>query len=94
MGNVKGGMKAVIWSDVVQASFMFIGLIFSITFGKKNLKKVSSGKRDLISKKRFDRCWWNWKCDQCIKKWKSTEFLCVRIIEIDRKKMNSYFVLV
>ncbi|CAF2080148.1 unnamed protein product [Rotaria magnacalcarata] len=28
-----GGMKAVIWTDVVQASVMFIGLILSIIFG-------------------------------------------------------------
>ncbi len=29
----KGGMKAVIWTDVIQASIMFLGLILSIIFG-------------------------------------------------------------
>jgi sodium-coupled monocarboxylate transporter 8/12 len=28
-----GGMKAVIWTDVIQASVMFFGLILSIIFG-------------------------------------------------------------
>jgi Na+/proline symporter len=40
-------MKAVIWTDVIQASIMFIGLILSIIFGIEELFK----RIILISKK-------------------------------------------
>ncbi|CAF1421016.1 unnamed protein product [Adineta ricciae] len=36
-----GGMKAVIWTDVIQASIMFIGLTLSIIFGFIDLGGVS-----------------------------------------------------
>ena len=35
----QGGMKAVIWTDVIQASIMFIGLILSIIFGKSSTRR-------------------------------------------------------
>jgi len=31
---VKGGMKAVIWTDVVQSFVIFAGVLLSIIFGK------------------------------------------------------------
>ena len=33
-------MKAVIWTDVVQASIMFVGLILSIIFGMFYSKEI------------------------------------------------------
>jgi sodium-coupled monocarboxylate transporter 8/12 len=36
----KGGMKAVIWTDVIQASVMFLGLILSIIIGIYLKEKV------------------------------------------------------
>ena len=47
-------MKAVIWTDVIQASIMFIGLILSIIFGisfffqNNDFKKKKTYKKGLI----------------------------------------------
>lgn len=31
---LQGGMKAVIWTDVIQTIMMFVGVILSIVFGR------------------------------------------------------------
>ena len=33
INDIQGGMKAVIWTDVIQTIMMFLGVILSIIFG-------------------------------------------------------------
>ena len=63
-------MKAVIWTDVIQASVMFLGLILSIIFGISLEKKTNEN--ILFEKHRFDRYWRNFQSISNCQKWRST----------------------
>ncbi len=79
-------MKAVIWTDVIQASIMFLGLILSIIFGRYySFQNHIFLYIQFMKNKRFDRCWWNIKSIGYIKKWKSITILSVCIRKQDSR---------
>ena len=66
----QGGMKAVIWTDVLQTLVMLTGILAAIIQGCEKIFNKINGSKFIF---RFHKTWWFWtSIFNCMERWQNT----------------------